>query len=460
MKVSQGFQIVSNQYFLSGLTNYAVYDLNGTGNISLSVVTDPNAPGGSGKKLKITVAGGGEAPGLGGFYYSLGVSGVLSLDNVLAGDTYVASFWANIPLGFNINFNNNSLGSGGSVTLLSSSNAGTGGWTYYSWKVVTGSGIAAGAFPYFYLSGSFSSSFTWYVAQLSIVDGLTAVGLQNILMISNLANNSGFYTADLVTVSDITGRKSGLTTADKDITFNSILYSSQGPYPMIEDLKWSLGLAVDVVKITLLATPAMVFNHVTNIFTYAAAGWWDDCVIQVERLFMPTWGDTSAGSVILFKGNVADITEINRYRVVLEVRSRLQLLTQPMPAQTYQPGCRFALYGPGCDLNINSFLVNGSISSVTDQILFNTNLTQADGYFNEGMMGITQNGVGWYRTIRNYVHASGQILLYKPFPVFVSGGSFFAWPGCDKTLPTCTNKFSNAVKFGGFPYIPVPETGV
>jgi hypothetical protein len=33
-------------------------------------------------------------------------------------------------------------------------------------------------------------------------------------------------------------------------------------------------------------------------------------------------------------------------------------------------------------------------------------------------------------------------------------------PGCDRTLATCTNVFNNAANFGGFPFIPTPETAV
>jgi hypothetical protein len=45
------------------------------------------------------------------------------------------------------------------------------------------------------------------------------------------------------------------------------------------------------------------------------------------------------------------------------------------------------------------------------------------------------------------------------FPVDV-GDEFQLLPGCDRTLATCTNVFNNSAHFGGFPYIPTPETAV
>ena len=45
-------------------------------------------------------------------------------------------------------------------------------------------------------------------------------------------------------------------------------------------------------------------------------------------------------------------------------------------------------------------------------------------------------------------------LLAPPAP----GDAFTAWPGCNRALSTCRNKFNNAGNFRGFPWIPVPET--
>jgi hypothetical protein len=42
----------------------------------------------------------------------------------------------------------------------------------------------------------------------------------------------------------------------------------------------------------------------------------------------------------------------------------------------------------------------------------------------------------------------------------LAGDQFQLLPGCDRTLSTCTHVFNNAIHFGGFPYIPTPETAV
>ena len=34
------------------------------------------------------------------------------------------------------------------------------------------------------------------------------------------------------------------------------------------------------------------------------------------------------------------------------------------------------------------------------------------------------------------------------------GDTIYLYPGCDRTLATCTAKFGNSANFGGFPFIP------
>jgi hypothetical protein len=181
---ASGFQMVSNPDFQNGLTNYNPYDNNNTGNISLSLVANTAAPGGFGQTLQIHVAGGGESPGLGGFYYATNPdSGVVELDHYHVGDIYNVTLTANIPTAYSVGIFNNSVGTGGSITPLSANYQGTGGWAQYSWQVVIGTSPSILAFPFFALSGTFTSAFNWYAAQVSIVDILQPErGNQNIYL--------------------------------------------------------------------------------------------------------------------------------------------------------------------------------------------------------------------------------------------------------------------------------------
>lgn len=85
---------------------------------------------------------------------------------------------------------------------------------------------------------------------------------------------------------------------------------------------------------------------------------------------------------------------------------------------------------------------------------------KADGYYDNGQMVFTSGANnGLVKAIKSYFDQ--QFLFNSPLPFAPSAGdTFIAYPGCDKTQATCTNKFSNLVNFEGFPYVPAPETAI
>jgi uncharacterized phage protein (TIGR02218 family) len=61
--------------------------------------------------------------------------------------------------------------------------------------------------------------------------------------------------------------------------------------------------------------------------------------------------------------------------------------------------------------------------------------------------------------VKSYVNAGGAVTVIYPWPFAPQNGDQFTiYPGCDKTLDTCTNKFGNRPRFRGFKFIPIPET--
>lgn len=71
------------------------------------------------------------------------------------------------------------------------------------------------------------------------------------------------------------------------------------------------------------------------------------------------------------------------------------------------------------------------------------------------LVGLANRGVS--RTVLSY--ASGNFTLTLPLAETPQvGDPVLAFPGCNKTVSTCQNKFGNLVNFRGFPYVPKPET--
>jgi hypothetical protein len=80
--------------------------------------------------------------------------------------------------------------------------------------------------------------------------------------------------------------------------------------------------------------------------------------------------------------------------------------------------------------------------------------------FDQGtMIGLSGANAGLTRTIRQMTGGVVYQLKAWLYPV-AAGDTFRFLPGCDHTVPTCENAFDNLARYGGFPYIPPPETAV
>ena len=85
---------------------------------------------------------------------------------------------------------------------------------------------------------------------------------------------------------------------------------------------------------------------------------------------------------------------------------------------------------------------------------------KADGYYDNGQIVFTSgSNSGLTKAIKTYF---GRTFFFNsPLPFIPNAGdTFVAYPGCDKQQSTCTSKFNNLANFGGFPYVPVPETAI
>ena len=82
---------------------------------------------------------------------------------------------------------------------------------------------------------------------------------------------------------------------------------------------------------------------------FAFNGGFDGALVNIDRCFMTTYGDTSAGLVNLVFGNVSEV-QPSRSAVVLTVSSQLELLNLDMPRNPLSPGCIHSLFDTGCTL--------------------------------------------------------------------------------------------------------------
>jgi uncharacterized phage protein (TIGR02218 family) len=108
----------------------------------------------------------------------------------------------------------------------------------------------------------------------------------------------------------------------------------------------------------------------------------------------------------------------------------------------------------------SKFMVQTTIETGSTAARILCQVNQPQGWFTQGVIEFLDGGnAGLKRTIR--MHESGALLLTLPLLEAPQAGQRIkVYPGCDKRLETCQNRFNNFARFRGAPFIPVPETAV
>lgn len=258
--------------------------------------------------------------------------------------------------------------------------------------------------------------------------------------------------ADLYTFTLVGGTVVRYTDADIDLVYGGNTFSKF----LISRTKTKVTIGVEVDEITVTVSAALTDTLMGQPWLAAARnGALDGANVRVERIFMPTWGDTSLGALMMFGGRTSDINA-GRTEAQISIKSELELFDTELPRDVFQSGCLNTLFDSQCTVNKASVAVSGSVTTGTN-IQINTPLTQATGYFDLGSILFTSGAnTGVTKSVRSF--AAGSFTLASPLQGAVTAGdAFTAWPGCDKLQATCDSKFSNLANFRGFPYVPDPE---
>jgi uncharacterized phage protein (TIGR02218 family) len=285
----------------------------------------------------------------------------------------------------------------------------------------------------------------------------------NAALITYLATNDEYLMADLYTFTLINGTILRYTDKDIDLSVGGNNYSSNGLFIKRSRISLSVGLNVDNLQIDAYPTTANIGG--VDFLEACRNGALDGGFLKLERAFFNSWNDAPVGTITLFYGRVADV-DLGRTAAQINIASILELLNAQWPINVYLASCVWSLYGNGCGLNKATFAANGVVSAGGNYSVFNTNLAAANNYYDQGIIIFTSgNDSGSRRVIKGFANANGQVTVIPPLPYTPeTNANFTAYPGCDKTANTCLAKFvnvdaNNNIKFRGWPYIPIPETG-
>lgn len=155
-------------------------------------------------------------------------------------------------------------------------------------------------------------------------------------------------------------------------------------------------------------------------------------------------------------------TTLEDDRFKIEDMSLIDLLNQSV-GNSYTAGCRKTFGGQeygGCGVDLTALDVTGSVTSVSSTLVFTDSArAEAADWFGWGTVEFTSGDNAGLRPLKIRDFSAGQFTLYDPpyFPI-TAGVTYIAIPGCRRRLEDCRDKFSNILRFGGFPYVPVGST--
>lgn len=276
-------------------------------------------------------------------------------------------------------------------------------------------------------------------------------------MISLLGSGQPMFRADLFSITLRTGTVLRYTSWDKSLTVGGNIFLPGPPNFTRGSITTKVGMEVSTMNMTVSARITDTVNGLP-LLTFMLQKGFNDCVIKVETCFMPTAGDTSAGTIIDFMGIIGDCNDGGRSQATVQCKSLVALLQQQVPLRVLQPGCSYTLFDTGCTLSRAAFKVSNAVSATSTVNTITTTLAQADGYFDQGVIEFTSGANSGQKVcVRQY--ASHIVTMTAALPNAPQiGDTFDIYPGCDKTRATCQNKFSNLANFGGQPFVPQPQT--
>ena len=125
-------------------------------------------------------------------------------------------------------------------------------------------------------------------------------------------------------------------------------------------------------------------------------------------------------------------------------------LKQVIPRRRYQLTCNHQLFDDCCSLVKEDYKIEATITLDGTQTILSsaTFALQDDNYFTAGSVDFGVDS----RTIVN--HSGADITLIYKIKDLEGGDTVNVYPGCDRRLETCRDKFDNIINSLGFLFIP------
>jgi len=239
----------------------------------------------------------------------------------------------------------------------------------------------------------------------------------------------------------------------ESVTWNSLDWS---PLAIKHtQIKQTSDLSKNSIKVTIPLDNSSAF---ADLFI----GWSPDYTISFT-LYRVHFG--SSDGLVYWKGRIAS-HNFKDSTIELNCESIFTSMRRPGLRARFQRNCRHAIYSSECGVDKSSYAVNVEITGLSEYVLTTIGASAfADGYFTGGLIEFFDSS---YRLIT--AHSGNDITLSRDSRQIIAAiagagygnnyGNYYGsagaiiYPGCDRTLATCKNKFDNILNQGGFKWIP------
>jgi len=257
--------------------------------------------------------------------------------------------------------------------------------------------------------------------------------------------------ADLLTITMPSGLVYRFTSSDIDLKVGANTYDHTMAFSR-QGTTQSIGTDPDSIDIELYDDGSPRFSG-ASLMTAVAAGLFNGAIVQLDKLALASWQDTSPGICGWFYGEVST-SKSQAGVATITAKSMVNRLSVAMPPTIIQPSCNNGFGDARCGFNVATVTFSGTCTGGTQLQPTASGLT--DHQFDLGKIKfITGANAGVTRSIK--YNASGVIYLAYPLPnVPQSGDTFNISQGCLRTQAACT-AYSNLPRFKGMPQ---PETAL
>ena len=158
-------------------------------------------------------------------------------------------------------------------------------------------------------------------------------------------------------------------------------------------------------------------------------------------------------SSVVWAGFVSTHTQIDGPSCEIVARSVLASLNRLGLRLSWGRACPYALYDRSCKVPKADYAVVMQVTAIQGfRLTLPGSQTFGNDWFKGGFIEIQQTGAIERRSIE--WHNSNNVGILEGVDGIEVGMMITAYPGCDRNINACVNKFSNLLNYGGVPQLP------